>query len=105
MDNTTKLINRELEISSDGMSEDYILDFAVASSLPIQMSFGTEVLVIDTVSVKLDRLKNAGNIIFNHSKDDVIGKILDAYVSEGVLRVKAKFSEHSEYFGMIKMAH
>lgn len=102
MDNTTKLINREFEINSESMSEDFILDFAVASNLPIKMSYGTEVLVIGEENIKLDRLKSAGNIVFSHDKEEILGKVLDAYIADGLLRVKARFSEHSEHFGMIK---
>lgn len=102
MDNTTKLINREFEINSESMSEDFILDFAVASNLPIKMSYGTEVLVIGEENIKLERLKSAGNIVFSHDKEEILGKVLDAYIADGLLRVKARFSEHSEHFGMIK---
>ena len=102
MDNTTKLINREFEINSESMSEDFILDFAVASNLPIKMSYGTEVLMIGEENIKLERLKSAGNIVFSHDKGEILGKVLDAYIADGLLRVKARFSEHSEHFGMIK---
>lgn len=102
MENTTKLINREFEINSESMSEDFILDFAVASNLPIKMSYGTEVLVIGEENIKLDRLRSAGNIVFSHDKEEILGKVLDAYIADGLLRVKARFSEHSEHFGMIK---
>lgn len=102
MENTTKLINREFKIDSKSMSEDFILDFSVASDLPIKMSFGTEVLVIGEENIKLERLKSAGNIVFSHDKEEILGKVLDAYIADGVLRVKARFSEHSEHFGMIK---
>jgi len=102
MENTTKIINREFEIDSKSMSEDFILDFSVASSAPIKMSFGTEVLMIGEENIKLERLKSAGNIVFSHDKEEILGKVLDAYIADGVLRVKAKFSEHSEHFGMIK---
>ncbi|MCA0387599.1 MAG: phage major capsid protein [Bacteroidetes bacterium] len=95
-----KLIKRELQIESK-MDEDYILDFSVASDAPISMSFGVEVLTMDTVSVQLERLRTAGNIVFNHDADEVVGKILDAYIEDGKLRVKAKFSQNSEYFPMI----
>lgn len=102
MGNNAKIINREIEIDSESMSEDFILDFAVASNAPIRMSFGVEVLNIDTVSIRLERLKSAGNIVFSHDKEEILGKVLDAYIADGVLRVKARFSEHSEHFGMIK---
>ena len=101
MGKNMELKKRELQIESK-MDEDYILDFSVASDTPVQMSFGTEVLQMDTVSVQLQRLKEAGNIIFNHDADDVVGKIIDAYVQDGKLRVKAKFSKNSEYFPLIE---
>lgn len=95
-----EILKRELQLS-EKMNEDYILDFSVASDAPISMSFGVEVLTMDTVSVQLERLRTAGNIVFNHDADEVVGKILDAYIQDGKLRVKAKFSQNSEYFPLI----
>lgn len=96
------MIKRELEFESGNMSEDMIIDFSVASNAPVRMSFGTEILNIDTVSIRLDRLKSAGNIVFNHDVSEIVGKVIDAYVADNKLRVKAKISEESEYFGLIK---
>lgn len=97
-----KLLKREIDFKSEEMDQELILDFSICSNTPIQREFGMESLVIDAVSVDLDRLKNAGNVLFGHDDMEVVGVILDAYVKDNNVRVKAKFSENSEYFGMIK---
>lgn len=81
---TTNLI-RELAISSirqvEGNERRFILSFS--SEEPYERWFGSEILDHSEGAVDLSRLNEIGVVLFNHDRDEVLGKIVRAWVEGG----------------------
>ena len=70
-----------------------------ASEQPVSRWFGAEVLQIDATAVNLSRFENGlGVLLFNHNRDQVLGKILRAWVDEAEQKAYAEvqFDEDEE---------
>lgn len=66
------------EESGEGI---YLLSFS--SEQPYMRWFGNEILDHSEKAVNLDRLNSIGCVLFNHHRDDVIGRIHKAWVDNG----------------------
>lgn len=65
----------------DGNERKFILSFS--SEEPYERWWGTEILDHSEGCVDLGRIKEIGCVLFNHKRDDVIGKVLRAWVENG----------------------
>lgn len=70
-------------VRSDDEKEEgkYLLSFS--SQKPYERWFGTEILDHSEKAVNLERLNSIGCLLFNHHRDDVIGKINRAWIENG----------------------
>lgn len=74
------------------------IDLSLSSEEPYNRPFGTEILVHDEAAIDLSRLKEMGVMLFNHDRDNVIGKILNVALdpNERKLRATVQFDEDEE---------
>jgi HK97 family phage major capsid protein/HK97 family phage prohead protease len=67
---------------------------SISSDEPYERWFGTEILSHEKGAIRLDRVKNAAApLLFNHDRDQLLGKIMNPRVEGGKLRVDFKFSQ------------
>lgn len=84
----------EFVARQESESEDErVVEFTFSSEEPYERYFGTEVLDHNPASVRLDRLRKAGPLLFNHDRDQHIGRILSAEIINGKGFVRVKFSK------------
>jgi len=87
-------INSIRAVEGEGNGRRFELSFS--SEEPYDRWWGTEILSHAEGAVNLDRLNSIGVLLFNHNRDKVIGKIINAEIKE--LRGKAivEFDEDAE---------
>ena len=56
-----------------------------------------QVLIIDENSVDLSRLNNGAPVLFNHDTDKLIGMVQKAWIADGKVFVKVRFSGNDEF--------
>lgn len=78
--------------------EERTFELSFSSEEPYTRWFGVEILDHTESAVDLSRLKEIGVVLYNHNRDDVIGKILTATVvdSRGVATIQFDDDELSE---------
>ena len=76
-----ELIREIAGISATDNERQFELSFS--SEEPYQRWFGVEILDHDPESVDLSRLNDIGVLLFNHERDEVIGKIDRAWIEAG----------------------
>ena len=81
------------EIALD--EENRTLEFPFSSEVPVERHFGNEILSHDSKAVKLERLNNSANLLFNHNPDMVIGVVEKAWITpEKRGMAKVRFSKN-----------
>lgn len=85
------------EVSRQVDEENRTVTFSLTSEEPIE-DWPGEYMILDHSegSVRLDRLRTAAPLLFNHDRDKHIGKIIGAEIVDRKLRVTAKFG-NSQY--------
>ena len=66
-------------------------ELSFSSEEPYERWYGTEILDHSADCVNLDRLNSIGVLLYNHNRDDVVGRIVDASVVEGRGRATVEF--------------
>ena len=62
-----------------------------ASEQPVSRWFGSEVLQVDSASMNLSRFENGlGVLLFNHSRDKVLGKVLSCSIDDKLHKASAE---------------
>lgn len=93
-------ITRDLYIDNIRSVEEnerqFILSFS--SEEPYDRGYYTEILDHSEGSIDLTRIKEIGCVLFNHNRDFVIGKIIDAWVenSRGYAKIEFDTDEESD---------
>jgi len=64
---------------------------SVSSDKPYRRFFGNEILSHKAGSIRLDRLKMSGPLLFNHNRDAHIGRVVSAAADGSKLNVVVKF--------------
>lgn len=76
---------RELAVSSirqvEGNERRFVLSFS--SEEPYERWFGLEILDHSEGAMDLSRLNEIGVVLFNHDRDEVLGRIVRAWVEDG----------------------
>ena len=80
--------------NEDGESREVELSFS--SEEPYERWFGTEILDHSEGCVNLTRLQEIGCVLFNHDRDYVLGKVIEAWVENGRGKAKIRFDEDVE---------
>lgn len=62
--------------------DDRSIELSFSSEKPVSRYFGNEILSHDTNAVDLVRLNDIGVLLFNHNRNDVIGKVEKAWIDE-----------------------
>jgi len=65
------------------------LQVSFSSEEPYERWFGSEILQHDADSIDLSRLNEIGVLLFNHCRDDVLGKVIKAWVDPAARRCYA----------------
>lgn len=74
--------------------EDNAIELSFSSEAPYDRSFGPEILDHSKSSVRLQRLKDTGCVLFNHDRDRVIAGIKKVWLGDdGKCRAKIVFDE------------
>lgn len=89
-------LQRELSGTIEGTQEDesgrkYTMSFS--SEVPYERWFGMEILDHQAGAIDMSRLQEIGVVLFNHNRDDVIGKINRAWVEENRGMVEVEFDQ------------
>lgn len=89
---------REINQSEIKKSEDEerIFELSFSSEVPYKRFFGYEILDHSESSVDLKRLKDVGCVLFNHDRNRVIAKILDAWIEDNKGRARIQFDEDAD---------
>lgn len=85
---------RSLVLSSADISDDRTLELSVSSNLPYNRYWYIEELDHNENAVDLTRFNDSANVLYNHNRDDYIGVIEKAWLSDGKLYNKIRFDTH-----------
>lgn len=85
---------RRMEFRADTLQEDErTVDLSFSSEEPYERFFGMEILDHSASSIRLDRLRSAGPLLFNHDRDQHIGRIMSVGIKDGKGVAVVKFSK------------
>lgn len=73
-------------------AEKRTVTLSISSDAPVDMGRGLEILDHSPDSIDLSRLSNGSPLLFNHDKDQHLGRIVDAVTDGRKLRVTAQIS-------------
>ncbi len=76
--------------------ESRTIQLSFSSETPYERWFGLEILSHEEDAVDLTRLNSIGCLLYNHNRDKVIGKILDARIEDGRGVATVQFDEDPE---------
>lgn len=85
--------------------EERVVELSFSSETPVRRWGAYEVLSHKSDAVQLDRINSTGCLLFNHNRDKVIGKILEAKVKNKRGIAKVQFDDDEEsivYFNKVK---
>lgn len=89
-----KPLVRRMEFRADTVNEDErTVELSFSSEEPYERFFGIEILDHGDKSVRLDRLKQSGPLLFNHNPDQHIGRISEVSLADKRGMAKVKFSK------------
>lgn len=77
--------------------EDRTIELSFSSEVPYDRWFGPEILDHSDGCVNMDRIRTVGCLLFNHDRDKVIGKILEANIVEGRGVAKVRFDDTDDF--------
>ncbi len=78
-------------VEGEGNERKFILSFS--SEEPYERWFGPEILSHAAGAVDLTRLNDIGVVLYNHKRDDVIGKINRAWIENGRGNAEIEFDD------------
>ena len=89
-------VNAIRAVEGEGNERKYILSFS--SEEPYERWWGIEILDHSDGAVDLTRLSEIGCLLFNHNRDDVIGKVTKAWIEDnrGCAEVEFDTDDESE---------
>lgn len=83
------------EVATDGIDavDNRTVELAFSSETPADREFGVEILGHKSTEVRLDRLRNAANLLVDHDPCDVVGVVEDVSLDEkdGIARATVRF--------------
>lgn len=98
------VMHRAFDVQRDAIDVDArTVDLAFSSELPVERSFGLEILDHSPTSVRLGRMQNGGPVLVDHDPADHVGVVEDVSIDEdrrGRVRVRfGRGARASEIFG------
>ncbi|WP_302360334.1 prohead protease/major capsid protein fusion protein [uncultured Megasphaera sp.] len=96
--NSMEIFQREGAIEPTGIkSGERTVTVSFASEEPYKRWFGTEVLQVDETALELTRFSNGiGCVLYNHNRDDVVGRIDRAWIEQGKAYAEITFDDDEE---------
>ncbi len=92
-----KTLYREATFERGAVNEEErTIELSISSDAPYRRWFGDEILDHSEKSIDMGRMRNGANLLFNHDRSFVLGKIIEARTDGKCLRVKAKMAENSK---------
>ena len=89
-----KPLVRRLEFRADTLSDDdNTVELSFSSEEPYERYWGVEILDHSEKSVRLDRIRQSGPLLFNHDSDMHIGRVEEVAIENGRGKAKVKFSK------------
>lgn len=89
--NTREMFAEVRAVEGEGNERKFILSFS--SEEPYERWFGPEILSHAAGAVDLTRLNDIGVVLYNHKRDDVIGKINRAWIENGRGNAEIEFDD------------
>ena len=89
---TRNQVIRDMEEQDSDINQ---LTFSFSSEEPVKRHFGDEVLSHKDGDVDLSRLNNGGLLLFNHNRDQVLGRINEAWLDGDRARATIKWASNS----------
>lgn len=89
--NTREFFAEVRAVEGEGNERKFILSFS--SEEPYERWFGPEILSHAAGAVDLTRLNDIGVVLYNHKRDDVIGKINRAWIENGRGNAEIEFDD------------
>jgi len=89
---TRNQVIRDMEEQDSDINQ---LTFSFSSEEPVKRHFGEEVLSHKDGDVDLSRLNNGGLLLFNHNRDQVLGRINEAWLDGDRARATIKWASNS----------
>ena len=74
-----------------GVANGNEISLTVSSDVPYERSFGKEILDHSPGSIRMDRMIRGAPLLFNHSRDKHLGRILSARTDGSRMSINAKF--------------
>ena len=87
------ILYRSATFERDVDEDKRTVTLSFSSEEPYERYFGVEILGHKKSEVRLDRIKNAGPLLFNHNRDDHLGRILSAKITGGRGEATVQFSK------------
>jgi len=78
----------------EGEERTYTLSFS--SEEPYKRWWGVEILDHTQGCIGLDRINELGCILFNHNRDKVVGKVMEAWIDGNRCSAKVKFDDDEQ---------
>lgn len=83
-------MNLAIQVTEENSKQ---VELSFSSEEPYRRLFGIEILDHSEGCVDLSRLNDIGVVLFNHDRDKVIGKVINARVEEGRGRATIEFDD------------
>ena len=86
----------EISAVAETGEDERVVELSFSSETPYERWFGTEILDHSDGCVDLARLQTIGCTLFNHNRDYVIGRVVEAWIENGRGKAKVKFDNDVE---------
>lgn len=86
----------EISAVTETGEDERVVELSFSSETPYERWFGTEILDHSDGCVDLARLQTIGCTLFNHNRDYVIGRVVEAWIENGRGKAKVKFDNDAE---------
>lgn len=86
-------LERSMQLRADAYdAKKRTVRLSISSETPVDRWFGTEILDHDAGSVRLGRMNDGANVLFNHRSDDVVGVVEKAWVEDKRLHAEIRIA-------------
>ena len=86
----------KIRLEKDEKDRKRVVTISFSSEEPYDRWFGPEILSHADGAVQIERLNEIGVVLFNHNRDKVVGKILEAWIENGRGCANIEFDDDPE---------
>lgn len=92
-----KTLFREAAFETRAIDEtERTIDLSISSDTPYERYFGMEILDHSEKCLNMERMRGGAQLLFNHDRSFVLGKIVEAKSDGTTLRIKAKIAQNAK---------